>query len=213
MTSPISGGLVSIEDGDKKTEEYAPARKVRVELKFDAEPGIDGQNRLEVVAAIADAQVNKLLGRKMIAALKQTIADVTATTLTEKLTIIPAEKLAKSPKAPKGEKSDKEKLAEAAGVAGADTTIINPEPQKQPAVEQDEFEALLNEGLPIAEVTDKQLIEGCQKMNVNPHMAPRIKEVMLAFCPREDKAGFKITDIAKEHRPRFLEKLKELPTD
>lgn len=214
MTSPVSGGLVSIEDGDKKSEEYAPARKVRVELKFDIEPGIDGQDRLEVVAAIADAQVNTLLKRPGAKSLYKGVTDQNSAQQEAAIkegSPAKVEKPIKALKAPKGEKSDKEKLAEAAGVAGADTTIIN-SPARAPV--EDELDGFLNGGEAAAEpISDKSMLDAIKAVNTSAKMAPRIKEVIFAFCPREDKAGFRVSDIAQEHRPRFLEKLKELPTD
>lgn len=65
MTTSITGGVVSIEDGTKKTEEYAPARKVRVELTFVVSEGSDDAVRiLDQTAALADQKVKELLGAK-----------------------------------------------------------------------------------------------------------------------------------------------------
>ena len=50
----ITSGIVSIEDGTKKTEEYAPARKVRVELHFDVPEGHNGQKYLDAATTMAN---------------------------------------------------------------------------------------------------------------------------------------------------------------
>lgn len=60
----ITGGLVSVEDGTKSDQEYAPPRKVRVELRFDVPPEFSGDPS-EIVAKVgqlANNQVAALLG-------------------------------------------------------------------------------------------------------------------------------------------------------
>lgn len=61
MTVRIVGGLVSVEDGVKSAIEYAPARKVRVDLSFDVAEGSDARVALEHTAILANAQVRALL--------------------------------------------------------------------------------------------------------------------------------------------------------
>jgi hypothetical protein len=63
MTQPITGGVISIEDGTKPAEDYAPARKVRVELRFDVTDDKNPINVIDYASDLARAQVNKLLGR------------------------------------------------------------------------------------------------------------------------------------------------------
>lgn len=58
----ICGGMIYVEDGVKKTEEYAPARKVHVELAFDVDPGQDADELIYQVAERANAKVSELLG-------------------------------------------------------------------------------------------------------------------------------------------------------
>lgn len=59
----ISAGSVTIEDGVKAKEEYAPARKVSVTLSFIVPEGIVGDDYLNRAADLADAKVNEKLGR------------------------------------------------------------------------------------------------------------------------------------------------------
>lgn len=61
MSLFVTGGSVRIEDGTKAREEYSPARKVAVELHFDVTEGADAQRVLERVAAMAHAEVRRLL--------------------------------------------------------------------------------------------------------------------------------------------------------
>jgi hypothetical protein len=64
MVNVVTGGVVSIEDGKKAAEEYAPARKVRVELHFSVPEGCDSEEFLDYTAEVADALVQELLGRQ-----------------------------------------------------------------------------------------------------------------------------------------------------
>lgn len=67
----ITGGVVSVEDGTKKAEEYAPPRKVRVELHFDMPPEKDLPGNLgsalAFVGDVASAEVSRLLGQAVTA--------------------------------------------------------------------------------------------------------------------------------------------------
>lgn len=59
----ITSGIVSYEDGRKAPEEFAPARKVRVELHFAFEPGVETiDDRLTSIAEMARKKVYELLG-------------------------------------------------------------------------------------------------------------------------------------------------------
>lgn len=59
--SQVISGLVSIEDGIKKAEEYAPPRKVRVELSFGVGEGEDYQAIFDTVSQAATNRVHALL--------------------------------------------------------------------------------------------------------------------------------------------------------
>jgi len=62
----IVDGRIVVEDGNKATEEYAPTRKVRVELGFSTPDDTDDEKNAHIVrnvAKIASAQVDDLLGR------------------------------------------------------------------------------------------------------------------------------------------------------
>jgi hypothetical protein len=68
MTSDITSGLVRIEDGVKRAEEYAPPRKVVIELRFENANGTDYRLLLEQASNAANAKVAELLGTKIVAA-------------------------------------------------------------------------------------------------------------------------------------------------
>lgn len=66
----ITNGMVAFEDGTKAVEEYAPARKVRVELHFTVDEGMDYGVFLDDAAIAARAKVEELLGKKSTAFMK-----------------------------------------------------------------------------------------------------------------------------------------------
>lgn len=63
----ITNGLVSVEDGKKAIEEFAPARKVRVELHFTIDEGADEKTVLHDATAMASNQLAEALGMKAAA--------------------------------------------------------------------------------------------------------------------------------------------------
>lgn len=71
----ITGGLVSIEDGTKKQEEYAPPRKVRVDLTFTVGEGEDYSTTFDRASEAASNRVASLLGQKP--SVVQTLAPAT----------------------------------------------------------------------------------------------------------------------------------------
>ncbi len=58
----ITSGTVSIEDGKKGREDFAPPRKVKVELSFSVEEGGDALKELDGVTTIAGDRVRDMLG-------------------------------------------------------------------------------------------------------------------------------------------------------
>jgi hypothetical protein len=209
----ISGGLVSIEDGNKKAEDYSPARKVRVELKFDVPEGSDEAQRIvDDVARVANNKVEELLGR-------QPAAGTTTTTFQPASAAAPVEEKKKRGRpavaptvAPAPDTKEayaapdtKEAYAAKAAAAEAKTNGVAPP--------SDELDELLGGGLQAEPISDKQLLDAIKAVNTNPAMIQRIKETVKAFCPREDKAGFRVADIAQEHRQMFIDKLQGLPQD
>lgn len=57
----ITGGLIAYEDGVKAKEDYAPAKKARVELHFDCSAD-NAENEITEVSALAKRKVAELLG-------------------------------------------------------------------------------------------------------------------------------------------------------
>ena len=63
VNNSVTSGTIAIEDGTKAKEEFAPARKVKVELTFSVPEGQDGVAYMHGVARVAEAKVASMLGR------------------------------------------------------------------------------------------------------------------------------------------------------
>lgn len=212
MTNFITGGTVSVEDCVKHAgypdPQFAPTRKVRVELTFDATTdGSDGQDRLDLTAAVADAKVKELLGSK---------PTVTAT----------------SPKTTAA--SGKEALAKAAGVdeaavaaatakKAAGSRAKKPEPTPPPAttdaaavvdeatvVEEVGDEFAVTEPEPPREITDAELHSGMTKKNGELKNPVPIRAVVAAFKPAGHTGQFTAAQIPQAQRQKFLDQLAAL---
>lgn len=211
MTSvQISGGVISVEDGTKKAEEYAPPRKVRIELHFDVPADADATKHIDAVSALAQAKLKALL-----------MGTVAATEVLAVHTPAKAET--------KAGKSDKDKLAEAAGLApAADKTAPKaprggakakekPEPAAQtnfddlttsdpvkPAEDPDDLTIS-----PAAEITDADLNHEVQVKNGEIANPKAIKTLIGSYNPDPTKQ-FTLREIKATDRVDFVAKLKAL---
>lgn len=200
----ITGGLVSIEDGKKAAEEYAPARKVRIELKFDIAENEDAEKHLDDVIALAQKKLSELLGTT--AAPKRPAA-------TPKPAPIP------EASAPAGGRTKADLEAEMLKAATA--------PKKPPAASKpanDNNEALgqelekpaedsLDDVLggtpePAKEITDADLTSAITKKNGEIKAPAKIRALIAQNTP-EGKAPAAAL-IPQEKRATFLEKLSAL---
>lgn len=203
----ITNGSVTIEDGVKAAEEYAPARKVSVNIVFSVPEGDDGEEHVTKAGDLADHHVKRLLGKattapaKASAARKAPVADKAPATP-------PAEKVvtkadleaalledlggAPEPEAPKA----KPKVAD------------KPKPAPAPA---EDLGDILGEDAP-KPVTDAELAAAAQKKNAtqkekDPSWAPaKIRDLVAEYAG----AGKQLRDIPAAQRAVFLEKLEAL---
>lgn len=189
MPINITNGSVSVEDGTKASEDYTPARKVRVELHFD-NPTADDIN---TAGDLASAQVDRLLGRTTAA----TAAEATKRTRRTKEQIA-ADEAAKNsaPSADPLDGLEPTKPAEAA---------------PPPAEEVDELAGLLGgAGVPPAEeITDVALTEAVTKTNAATRNPPAIRALVDSYNPDPTKT-FQLRQIPQEKRAEFLKKLGEI---
>lgn len=218
MILNITGGIVSVEDGVKKAEEFAPARKVRVELHFDVPEDGDAQARVSQVAAMADAQVKSLLGQKTLLPQAAGLPKVTEVPLTDK------EKLALQA----GVLDEKHKRGPGRPAKKDETTALPPAqikapvqtdledftiPAEEPKAEtkQDDDELL---SAPATEITDQQLTDAVTDHNKKHDGKARvgIRTLIGTYNPDPTKA-FMLSQIKQEHRQEFLTKLKDVKAD
>lgn len=208
MTITITGGLVSIEDGVKKAEEYAPPRKVRVELKFDVAEGQDAEAITRGVSAMASNQVAELLGSKPL--ISNVVVATAAAAEPEKRG--PGRPSTKKPAAAETPAtittpSQVVDVTNAAAVVDtpAETIIVTDPPAG------DELDAIL--GLTVAEVvkeiTDAELNAAVQKKNAALQDPPMIRDLITKFQPDPAKPTL-LANIAQDQRAAFLTDLEKL---
>lgn len=209
----VTGGVVSVEDGIKKNEEYAPPRKVRVELHFALPEGTtDSQSYLDAVAAQADGKVREMLGQKASAAKPdlrsegtQPVKQVGETDKDRaaKAAGLPIEGAGEKPK-PRGPgRPAKEQEAPKSDPAA----IVDEEPKPVEAAEED-F------SLPGEEasepISDDELNTIVGKVNSKLGDPPKIRGVVAQFKPDGWTKQFTLRDIPKVQRAKFKKALVEL---
>lgn len=208
----ITSGHVMIEDGVKAKEDYAPARKVQVQIAFSVPEGSEGQSNLDLAGAMANAKVNELLGKpaKQSATAAVVIAE-TATASTPSAQKEPAKEPARRGPKPKEEKT-KAQMAEEAGLPTTDT-VHKGTPPSQVDIE-DNLNDILGEE-PETPITDAELGKACQLKN--GHMAKvqgdkwapeRLRKLVAQF--NDNVAGKMLKDIPAAKRKQFLAELEAL---
>jgi hypothetical protein len=152
----ITNGTVTFEDGVKAKEEFAPAKKAKVELSFSVPEGQDGVKWLDAVMQIATDKVDEILGRKPRAAANEAPAAAGAEgqkagTSKKKDKPAPA-----APAQPERTKADIEREALAA-MSGATA-------EAPAAKDEDDLSDILGDAAPTPRVfSDKELGEICNR--------------------------------------------------
>lgn len=199
VENSITSGTVSIEDGIKAKEEFAPARKAKIELSFAIPEGQDGTAFLNGVTKIAQDKLTEVLGGKPAAAKP-------ASTRT------PAANKDKTPETPKPAEKTKDDLAREAGV------LEEPAASKTTAPADDNLDDILGEAAPAARViSDKELGEIAGKVNakkkaeLGDKWAPsKIRELVAKFTGKKLSDVPKITEVPAEKREAFVAELEKL---
>ena len=201
----ITNGSVTIEDGKKAAEEYAPARKVSVTIAFGVPEGQDGTKVLDYASAVAQSKVSELLGVPKPAApeMAAKLADAgpgKAQARGKKNTEAPRE----APEA--GSKAD----LEARAIAEAS------KPAEQPTVpverDDNDLSDLLGDTPAPAPISDKEMSDACiakaNKMkSVAGWEAKKIRTLIEEFT---GQPGKRVQDIAADKRASFMNKLDAL---
>lgn len=229
LNNSITSGTIAIEDGTKAKEEFAPARKVKVELSFSVPEGQDGAAYMHGVARVAEAKVASMLGRAAPAG--TTAAPSTPETpapeapkpetAAAKKKREAAEAKAAEANKPQRTKADLEReMLEAAGGSGAKPAANDGELEDEQTIaangkvveEEDELGDLLGDTAPVP-VTDAELGKAAQEKNAKAKAeygdkwAPaKIRDLIAEFAG----AGKRINDIPAAKRHDFMKKLEAL---
>lgn len=217
ISKNITSGTVSIEDGVKAKEEFAPARKVKIELSFGVPENADGVHFLNGVSQVAENKVAEMLGLppKFNGILTASEIIVTKELVYKKA---PAETVKqKAPTKPKPVEKTKadleaEMLAEAAKPAEKPSVSVEHE-DETPADDDDndDLNDILGEAAP-APITDKELSDACvakaDKMKSVTGWEPkRIRALIEKFTGAPGKHN---REIPAAKRPEFLKELDAL---
>lgn len=215
----ITGGTVSIEDGVKAKEDFAPARKVKVELTFSVPESQDGTKFLDGVTLHAENKVRQLLNKSAAEPIQAAVSAEGAKA--------PAGKTSRA-KAPVVPEKTKDDLAREAGLPadgttqhkGADLVDELEEATKAPAKAKpadDDLSDILGETAAPKPVTDQELGKAAQEKNGDMKgkagWAPeKIRELVGQFVLTDGKPkpGAKLQEIPAAQRHEFLAQLKAL---
>lgn len=224
----VTGGTVSVEDGLKKQEEYAPPRKVRVDLNFAVAEGEDFQAIFDLASEAATNRVSALLNGTAIRVVAGTAAETPASPpapaarkTRRTAAQIAADDAAKaaghspsgsaggaqtSDEDPTGNEANVIHLPDEGAVDGGDTFDIEPEPET-PAEESFDIEPdPAAGGDPI---TDADLNSAVQKKNAEIANPNAIRTLIGTYNP-DPKSAFQLRQIPADKRGEFIAKLNAL---
>ncbi|MGH7743730.1 MAG: hypothetical protein ACREQ5_02770 [Candidatus Dormibacteria bacterium] len=205
----ITGGTVSVEDCVKHPgypdPQFAPTRKVRVELIFAEGDGLDE------ASARANAKVKELLGGKIAAPASTSAAPSGKDALAKAAGVDAASVAAATATAPRKagarKAADKPKPVE---TATADAAAVVDE--EETGEEADDFSAVVEEEpKPAGKVIpDADLNAAMTKKNGEIKSSASIRKVVAGFAPEGHKGPFHAHDIPQERREEFLKAIADL---
>lgn len=190
--SVITGGSVTIEDGEKKSTDYTPARKVSVTLNYDVPEGQDADAVLDRVADVANAKVDELLGRTKRPTATKPVAEAAPPT-------------GKGRKA-KEEPKEEPKVAPLADPVTADIGLFE---EQAPAAKPADDLGLDEFTVPPAVITDADLNAKVMAKNKEIGNPVVIRTLIASFNPDPSKP-FSMGNISPAQRQNFLDRLAEL---
>lgn len=202
----IDGGSVTIEDGTKAPEEYAPNRKVSVTLNWTPPDDSTGEEigaLFDHVTALASSKVAQLLGKAAPAAL------ATATTATA------ADKPAARTRRTKEQIAADEAAKKAAETPASDEVSFDEDVTELPPGSSDgssdasgEVSFDLDEE-PAKEITDVDLNAAVQARNKEINNPGKIKALITEYRKDATKP-FNLVNIPQAERQGFIDKLNAL---
>jgi len=188
----ITNGTVSVEDGKKAIEEYAPARKVRVELSFTVDEGADYNAVLHDAATLADKKVKELLGQKASAAKGSADTSAAAAVITDD-----------KPKTTRKKAAETLPPVESFPLDGAASTA-------QPKADEASIGDDILGGDPAApkvDISDKALYDLVVSINAKVKKPKEITELITKFCP-QDGVPPSLKRVPEGKRVEFIEAVK-----
>lgn len=222
----VISGLVSVEDGKKAAEEYAPARKVRVDLSFSVGEGEDYATVFDMVSKAASNRVHALLHGTVIASVldgapgepgptpaatrtrrtkAQIEADKAAQGNVDPAAVSEDPTAGEEPVIHLGDASVVEDPASIGSAGGAQTSA---DPAAVDGAEMvDEWDVPPAE--PAKEITDADLNSAVQKRNGELKNPQLIRDLIGSYNPDKSKP-FQLRQIPAAERQGFLDKLTAL---
>jgi hypothetical protein len=214
----IRAGTVSVEDGVKSAEEYAPARKVRVELSFDVPEGNEAKTVLDYASASADAQVNRLLKRPTTQVVGEKPAGTVSPAQMTQKAAAAAREVAKRVQTPPPQNAKTERTPDPSAVV--DEEALTPqEPVLTDAASVEEAltpqEPVLTDAASVEEweqpkeINDDELFAHLTRVNGATKNGAAIRALIEEFTPKDRK--YQAREIAQDKRAAFIERLKTIP--
>lgn len=189
MTIIVTGGTVSVEDAIKHQgypdPQYAPTRKVRVEIIFSAPEGENADPHISKAGDKANAEVARLLGIKL-----HELPATTATVPTTRSRPASAKK-AETPATPEAGKPAETPAAPSAPAATQETSSAAP-------------------ARPAREYPDRELKAAMASKHQETQDAVSIRALVKEFRPADWQGEFSSDSIPQERRNEFLKRLEAL---
>lgn len=204
---------VQIEDGVKKAEENAPAKKVLVEIYTDVAGDETFIVALDRIAVVAQDKVNELLG---FPSMKQITAASVSVAAQNQAVIEGERRRGRPPK----DKTKADLAAEAGIPANVDDILAGKAAEATAVVAQvatkpvDELDAILSGAQyaapaePTKDITDMDISLAVQKKNGLLKDAEKIRNLVPPFCPAGMVPSLRL--IPQEKRQAFLDALAAL---
>ena len=211
IDNSITSGTVVIEDGVKAKEDFAPARKAKVELAFAVPEGQDGTKFLDGVAHVAEAKLAELLGRAAPAA----AAAPKAATVVRKGKEAPAPEPEKAPEKTKADLAQEAGLPRDGSIDPAKVRVDHVVPA--PAPDPDDLSDILGEAAAPKVISDKELGEAASRQNARlkardgeKHDPAKIRKLVAEFAGKDIKDVPKLIDVPAAKREAFIAALEAL---
>lgn len=213
----VTSGLVSVEDGIKKPEEYAPPRKVRVELSFSVGENEAYQDIFDTVSQAASNRVASLLGQKPVVVEPAEAAETPAPKRRRRTAAEIAEAGAKANGGSGGAQTSADPASMEDPTGGEETVIHLPDetPEDEsfdiePAAGEPEDESFDIEpaGSPDP-ISDGDLNSAVQKKNAEIANPNAIRTLISSYNP-DPKSAFQLRQIPADKRGEFIAKLAAL---